>query len=228
MPTHSNTNSLPSLSTVLARRAHIVLPRGSVAKRIIDIVGAASLLLAALPVMLLIAVLVKLDGGPVLFRHRRVGANGVAFTCFKFRSMVVGADAILARLLASDPAARAQWDTEFKLRDDPRVTWLGQFLRRTSLDELPQLFNVLAGDMSLVGPRPIVQAEIARYGSRIAEYLACRPGLTGLWQVSGRNDVSYEARVALDARYVREWSLRRDFTILLQTFGAVLRRAGAY
>lgn len=228
MPTTTNVNSLPTAATLVVARHRLALPRASAAKRLIDVVGALALLVAAAPVMLLIVLLVKLDGGPVLFRHRRVGAAGLGFTCLKFRSMVVDADGALARMLANDPQARAEWDAEFKLRHDPRVTRLGRFLRRSSLDELPQLFNVLAGDMSLVGPRPIVQAEIARYGARIADYLSCRPGLTGLWQVSGRNDLTYDQRVALDSRYAREWSLRRDLAILGQTFGAVLRRAGAY
>lgn len=228
MPTTTNANAINASASLLAARYRGVLPRASAAKRLFDVVGALALLIATAPLMVVIALLVKLDGGPVLFRHRRVGAAGVAFTCLKFRSMVVEADRALAALLAQDPAARAQWEAEFKLRRDPRVTWLGGFLRRSSLDELPQLFNVLAGDMSLVGPRPIVQAEIARYGTRIADYHSCRPGITGLWQVSGRNDVAYDQRVALDSRYAREWSLRRDLTILLQTFRAVMRRAGAY
>ena len=178
-----------------------VLVRYSIVKRSFDIVAALPILAAAAPVMLLIAVLVKLDGGPVLFRHRRVGAGGAAFGCLKFRTMVVDAERALNNLLARDAAARAEWEAEFKLRKDPRITWLGRFLRKSSLDELPQLFNVLAGQMSLVGPRPIVYQEIARYGAKIADYYTCRPGITGLWQVSGRNDVSLRpargARLAL-------------------------------
>jgi undecaprenyl-phosphate galactose phosphotransferase len=205
-----------------------VLARYSIAKRSFDIVAALLILAAVAPVMLLVAVLVKLDGGPVLFRHRRVGAGGAAFGCLKFRTMVVDAERALNNLLARDAAARAEWEAEFKLRKDPRITWLGRFLRKSSLDELPQLFNVLAGQMSLVGPRPIVYQEIARYGTKIADYYTCRPGITGLWQVSGRNDVSYDERVALDSRYARQWSLGRDLRILVQTVRVVLQRAGAY
>jgi len=205
-----------------------VLVRYSIVKRSFDIVAALLILAAVAPVMLLVAVLVKLDGGPVLFRHRRVGAGGAAFGCLKFRTMVVDAERALNNLLACDAAARAEWDAEFKLRKDPRITWLGRFLRKSSLDELPQLFNVLSGQMSLVGPRPIVYQEIARYSTKIADYYTCRPGITGLWQVSGRNDVSYDERVALDSRYARQWSFGRDLVILVQTVRVVLQRAGAY
>ncbi len=205
-----------------------LLARHSMLKRGFDILAALVLLIAAAPLMLLIAVLVRLDGGPALFRHRRVGAGGAPFQCLKFRTMVLDAESALNSLLARDAAARAEWEAEFKLRNDPRITRLGRFLRKSSLDELPQLFNVLAGQMSLVGPRPIVYQEIARYSTRITDYYACRPGITGLWQVSGRNDVSYEERVTLDSRYARQWSFARDLVILAQTIGVVLRRAGAY
>src|SRR5262249_55455454 len=146
------------------------LARHSIAKRSFDIIAATLILVAAAPVMLLIALLVKLDGGPAFFRHRRVGAGGAAFGCMKFRTMVVDAERALNDLLARAAAARAEWEAEFKLRKDPRITWLGRFLRKSSLDELPQLFNVLAGSMSLVGPRPIVYQEIARYSTKIADY----------------------------------------------------------
>jgi undecaprenyl-phosphate galactose phosphotransferase len=205
-----------------------ILVRYSIAKRSFDVVAALLILALAAPAMLVIAVLVKLDGGPILFRHRRVGAGGAAFPCLKFRTMVVDAERALNNLLAKDAAARAEWEAEFKLRKDPRITWLGRFLRKSSLDELPQLFNVLAGQMSLVGPRPIVYQEVARYSTKIADYYTCRPGITGLWQVSGRNDVSYDERVALDSRYARQWSFGRDLMILVQTIRVVLQRAGAY
>ena len=205
-----------------------LLARHSMLKRSFDVAAALLILIAAAPVMVLLALLVKLDGGPILFRHRRVGAGGTAFQCLKFRTMVVDADRALNDLLARDATARAEWDAEFKLRHDPRITWLGRFLRKSSLDELPQLFNVLAGQMSLVGPRPIVYQEIARYSTKIADYYTCRPGITGLWQVSGRNDVTYAERVALDSRYAREWSLSGDAMILIQTVRVVLFRAGAY
>ncbi len=199
-------------------------------KRTIDIVGAAALLLALLVPLGLIALLVRADGGPVLFAHRRVGRGGASFGCLKFRSMVPDAERRLAALLARDPAARAEWEAARKLRDDPRVTWIGRFLRASSLDELPQLINVLKGEMSLVGPRPVQAAELATfYGAAAAEhYMAVRPGITGLWQVSGRSDTSYARRVALDVAYVSRPSLRADLRILLRTPAAVLLRRGAY
>ncbi len=203
-------------------------PSRSLMKRLVDIVGAAAFIVALFPVLLTLALLTKLDGGPALFRHRRIGAGGRTFECLKFRTMRVDAERRLKELLDSDPVAREEWQKDFKLRDDPRVTPIGKFLRQTSLDELPQLFNVLKGDMSLVGPRPIVSAEIPRYGAAMRDYLRCRPGITGLWQVSGRNDVDYRTRVELDCRYVREWGLTTDFLILVRTVGVVLRRSGAY
>jgi lipopolysaccharide/colanic/teichoic acid biosynthesis glycosyltransferase len=168
------------------------------------------------------------DGGPVLFAHRRIGLNGRTFYCLKFRSMAVDAEARLAALLDSDPVARAEWEQAHKLRSDPRVTPVGDFLRKTSLDELPQLLNVLRGDMSLVGPRPIVEAEVARYGRRFRAYCAVKPGITGLWQVSGRNDTSYRKRVALDCVYARRRSLGLDAYIIVATLPAVLTRRGSY
>ena len=197
-------------------------------KRAFD-VGASQLLIALFgPFLALLALAVRLDGGPALFGHRRIGAAGESFRCWKFRSMVVDAEAVLAHTLATDPAARAEWDKDFKLRNDPRVTRLGNFLRRSSLDELPQLFNVLKGEMSLVGPRPIVVAEVERYGLAMEEYRACKPGITGLWQVSGRNDIDYAERVELDRRYAWTWSLKNDLMILVRTLGVVARRSGAY
>lgn len=178
--------------------------------------------------MVVVAVLVRLDGGPALYGHRRIGADGRSFLCWKFRSMVVNADEALARLLASDPAARAEWEHHFKLKRDPRITVVGRVLRTTSLDELPQLFNVLKGEMSLVGPRPIVSDEIRRYGPAFRDYAVCRPGITGPWQISGRNDLDYASRVSLDRQYARNWSFRTDCTILLRTAVVVVRRSGAY
>lgn len=203
-------------------------PARSVVKRIFDFVGAGLLLVALAPTMLVVAFIVRMDGGPALFRHSRLGARGRPFGCLKFRTMHIDAEARLRELLERDPIARAEWERDFKLRNDPRVTRLGGFLRRTSLDELPQLLNVLRGEMSLVGPRPIVRAEVARYGTAMHEYIRCRPGITGLWQVSGRNDVDYQTRVELDCRYVRTWQLGQDVSILLRTVGVVLRRSGAY
>ena len=197
--------------------------------RVFDIVAAAGILLVAAPVLLTIALLVWMtDGGPAFFSQPRIGRDGRHFRCLKFRSMCVDADVRLAKLLASDETARREWQADHKLRVDPRITRLGQFLRKTSLDETPQLINVLRGEMSLVGPRPIVDAEIPRYGRRFSAYCAQRPGITGLWQVSGRNDVSYRRRVALDTTYSARKSLALDMRILVATVPAVLLRRGSY
>jgi lipopolysaccharide/colanic/teichoic acid biosynthesis glycosyltransferase len=199
------------------------------AKRSLDILGAGTLLLLLAVPFLAIALLVKRDGGPAFFAHRRVGRRGQTFGCLKFRTMVVDAEARLQALLASDPKAREEWEATRKLRHDPRVTWIGRFLRASSLDELPQLINVLKGEMSLVGPRPVQAAELATfYGAATEHYQSVRPGITGLWQVSGRSDTSYAKRVALDVAYVSRPSLVEDIRILLKTPAAVLLRKGAY
>jgi Undecaprenyl-phosphate galactose phosphotransferase WbaP len=197
-------------------------------KRLFDLSVAAVLLILLSPLMLIIAVALKWEGGHVLFAHTRVGKNSRAFRCFKFRSMVPDAEAKLQKLLQSNSQLKLQWDKEHKLKDDPRISKLGAFLRRTSLDELPQLFNVLKSEMSLVGPRPIVREELQKYGLEKSYYLMVRPGMTGLWQVSGRNDVDYETRVYLDAWYVKNWSLWYDLAILFKTIKVVLWRNGAY
>ena len=203
--------------------------RGEFVRRTMD-VGLASLALLFLaPVMVLVALLIwTQDRGPVFFAHGRIGRDGRAFKCLKFRSMLVDSEARLRKLLAESPEARAEWERDHKLRNDPRITALGSFLRRSSLDELPQLFNVLAGEMSLVGPRPIVTAEVARYGRRFGHYCSVRPGITGLWQVSGRNDVSYRRRVAIDTCYAQNQSIALDLRILLATIPSVLLRKGSY
>jgi Undecaprenyl-phosphate galactose phosphotransferase WbaP len=180
------------------------------------------------PMMLLIALLLKLEGGSVLFAHQRIGKNGRKFDCYKFRSMVPNAEQQLQSLLQHNAQLKAEWDKEHKLKDDPRISRMGAFLRRTSLDELPQLFNVLKSEMSLVGPRPIVEDELQKYGLEKSYYLMVRPGMTGLWQVSGRNDVDYETRVYLDAWYVKNWSLWYDLAILFKTIKVVFGRNGAY
>jgi lipopolysaccharide/colanic/teichoic acid biosynthesis glycosyltransferase len=179
--------------------------------------------------MILTALVIKLqDGGPILFGHTRLGYGGRSFKCLKFRSMVVDAEERLQRLLEHDPIARKEWAADQKLRVDPRITPFGVLLRKSSIDELPQLLNVLRGDMSIVGPRPIVQAEISRYGRFYRHYCAVRPGITGLWQVSGRNDVTYRQRVALDSLYARRRSLGLNVWILFKTVPAVLLRKGSY
>jgi Undecaprenyl-phosphate galactose phosphotransferase WbaP len=198
-------------------------------KRILDLVVSIVLIVLLTPLLILIAALLKVtEKGPVLFQQIRVGKNGKHFQCLKFRTMVVNAEEALQTYLSECPDARREWIEGQKLRNDPRVTALGRFLRKSSLDELPQLFNVLAGHMSLVGPRPITDGEIPRYGDKILAYMAMRPGLTGLWQISGRSNCTYEERVRLDARYVSEWKLRTDIMILLRTVPALLRQDGSY
>ena len=199
------------------------------ATRVADVILSAGLILFISPLLLLICVLIKLqDNGPLLFSQQRKGLGGRSFRCFKFRSMVVDAEARLNAVLARDPRARAEWAADHKLRNDPRITALGRFLRKSSLDELPQLFNVLSGEMSLVGPRPIVEAEVEKYGRWYRHYCAVTPGITGMWQVSGRNDVEYRRRVALDVMFAKRRSLALYCRILLLTVPCLLLRDGAY
>lgn len=198
-------------------------------KRVLDLALVAVSAVLVIPVVLGVALLVKLTSpGPVFFGQKRIGRGGREFTAWKFRTMRTNGDAILAAHLENNRTAREEWEATRKLRNDPRVTRLGSLLRRTSLDELPQLWNVLRGEMSLVGPRPIVRAEVARYGKAFDLYQQMPAGLTGLWQVSGRNDTTYEERVAYDAFYARNWSVWLDLHILSRTIGAVLSKSGAY
>ncbi len=196
-------------------------------KGVMDVCLGALLLALAGPLFLAIMAASGLDGGPIFFAHRRVGAGGRSFYCLKFRTMVVDAERVLEAALAQDPVMAAEWISSRKLTRDPRITPIGRFLRKTSLDELPQLINVLRRDMSLVGPRPIVENEIHFYGESIARYYAIRPGLTGLWQISGRSNVSYGRRVELDTWYVNNRTIWRDLTVLLKTVPVVLCRQGA-
>lgn len=196
-------------------------------KTLFDQFVAFLLLLALSPLFLALAFLIRTDGGPVLFGHRRLGENGRHFLCLKFRSMVVNADAVLQEVLETDTRARVEWEATHKLHNDPRITPLGRILRKTSIDELPQLLNVLRGEMSLVGPRPIIDAEVPRYGLDISYYFEAKPGITGLWQVSGRSNTTYDHRVRLDVWYVRNWSLWHDIAILLKTLPAVFKKEGA-
>jgi exopolysaccharide production protein ExoY len=204
-------------------------PIGLKSKRIIDIVLAVSgiVLLAPLLIICFIAT-VATSRGPALFRHKRVGFKGKYFDCLKFRTMVADAPERLRQLLESDPFAAAEWAANRKLRYDPRVTAIGAILRKSSLDELPQLFNVLKGDMSIVGPRPVTEEELIRYHSAVNAYLACRPGITGLWQVSGRSTTTYDKRIACDTFYTRNWSMSLDAKILIVTIPAVLLSDCAY
>jgi len=197
-------------------------------KRLFDLVASLSIILILSPLLIYICIKVKKDGGYAIYGHERVGKDGQPFKCLKFRSMVVNSTEVLEQLLASNPSAKAEWEANFKLKDDPRITQIGGFLRRTSLDELPQLFNVVKGEMSLVGPRPIITEELERYNEEVDYYLLSKPGMTGLWQVSGRSDVDYDTRVYFDAWYVKNWSMWNDIAILFKTIGVVLNRDGAY
>jgi undecaprenyl-phosphate galactose phosphotransferase len=217
---------------ILSLRIHnnLARPWPQLVKRAFDVAAAAALLLATAPLIALVALRIKLvDGGAVIFAHTRVGRHGRLFRCYKFRTMVANSAEVLAELLANDGVARAEWERDRKLRHDPRVTAIGRFLRRTSLDELPQLLNVVRGEMSLVGPRPVVPDELERYGAARVYYLQVRPGLTGLWQVSGRNDLDYDRRVSLDTWYVRNWTLWYDLLILFRTLLVLPgKNSGAY
>ncbi len=200
-----------------------------IAKALVDTIVAVAALVVLMPLVPFIALLIKLDSkGPVFYKQTRYGKDGKPFKAWKFRTMVENADVVLKEYLAKHPELKEEWDKDQKLRNDPRVTCLGKFLRKTGLDELPQIFNVIKGEMSVVGPRPIVQDEIKKYGKCYSLYTKVKPGITGLWQVSGRNDVSYEERVALDAYYVRNWSVWLDLYILARTVPVALFGKGAY
>jgi exopolysaccharide production protein ExoY len=201
---------------------------GEAAKRVLDIVGALLLAVLLSPLLLVVSIALARDRGPIIYSHSRTGRHGRAFGCLKFRTMVPNAEQVLRDLLHQDTELQLEWRRDQKLRNDPRVTTIGRFLRRTSLDELPQLWNVIKGDMSLVGPRPVVREEWQRYGRRLNIYLAAKPGVTGLWQVMGRSDSCYRRRVALDSYYVRKRSLLLDVFILLRTVKVVLYGRGAY
>ena len=203
-------------------------PIGGRTKRLVDLVAAATALFFFSPLFLCVWLLVRaIDGGPVFFRHRRVGFGGREFVCLKFRTMVVDAERKFELHLATDPKAAREWRETHKLQNDPRVTRLGRLLRRSSLDELPQLLNILKGEMSLIGPRPIVVEEIPKYRDHFHVYISARPGLTGLWQVKGRNETTYAQRVAFDVDYLRNWSFLRDVTIVAMTGKRVLDGRGA-
>ena len=206
----------------------VVLGSPSISKRVFDIGSALILLAVFSPIMLFVTCMIWIsDRQKVIFFHERIGKNGKPFKCLKFRTMCVNADEKLRRLLQDDPAARREWDATQKLEKDPRITKLGNFLRKTSLDELPQLWNILRGDMSMVGPRPIVDDETRHYGAFIAAYKSVRPGLTGAWQVGGRSDTTYNERVALDVDYIKNSSLFLDTKIVFKTVSTVLLGKGA-
>jgi len=208
---------------------NLLFPWARRTKRALDLCGAVVGGLLVSPILLAIYSLIKLDSrGPAFYGHWRLGAEGKHFFCWKFRTMYADAERSLEVYLQSDPDLRAEWERNHKLRDDPRITSVGRLLRRTSLDELPQLWNVLRAEMSLIGPRPIVDTEVPKYKNDYKLYARIRPGMSGLWQVGGRSDTGYEERVAIDAYYVRNWSVWLDLIILARTVKIVLRGRGAY
>ena len=214
---------------VLRLKNNLARPLNRLLKTVFDYTLTLLGTIAISPILLFIAIWIYKDSpGPVIFKHIRIGKDGKPFPCYKFRSMCVDAKEKLAELLANDVAARKEWERDFKLKNDPRITKSGAFLRKTSLDELPQIFNVLKGEMSLVGPRPIIQEELERYGEYVGDYLMVKPGITGMWQVSGRSDIEYHERVLLDSWYVRNWSVWIDIVMLFKTFAVVAMRKGAY
>lgn len=212
-----------------ATESDVFPPTGGILKRGFDVTAALMGLILISPLFLMLMLLVKLsDRGPIFYGHRRIGHNGKTFGCLKFRTMVVDGDRVLQAYLHANPRAMDEWRATRKLQNDPRVTLVGAVLRKLSLDELPQLINIIRGEMSVVGPRPVVEDELERYETSAIYYLQSRPGLTGLWQVSGRNDVSYESRVAFDTHYVKNWSLSSDMMIIAKTIPAVCLSRGSY
>lgn len=198
-------------------------------KRVFDIVFSALAIIVLSPLLIGLALMIRFsDGGPAIYGHTRVGHGGRLFKCWKFRSMAVDSARLFDAHLSASSEARQEWQTYGKLRNDPRVTPLGHLLRKYSLDELPQLFNILLGEMSVVGPRPVSAEEMVHYGSSKRFYRQCRPGLTGLWQVSGRSDLGYDKRVALDRCYITNWSMLLDISLILRTFSVVLKGRGSY
>ena len=218
-----------SQEMVLFRVNNNLAKRSSkIVKRTFDILGSSFLLLLLLPFCIPLYFIITRDGGNFIYEHSRIGQHKKKFKCLKFRTMVNNSDEVLEKILATDENARLEWEKDFKLKDDPRITPIGRWLRARSLDELPQLWNVLKGDMSLVGPRPIVKDELPYYQEDVDYYLMAKPGMTGLWQVSGRNNVSYDTRVYFDTWYAKNWSLWNDIVILLKTAKVVCKKTGAY
>ena len=201
-------------------------PLALATKRLFDIAVSFTMLLVLSPVFIIISSFIKLDGGPAMFRQERLGRNGEVFKCLKFRSMIMNAEERLSQMIASDPKVAAEWNAYQKLQKDPRITRIGKIIRKANLDELPQLINILRGDMSLVGPRPMTIPQIEEYGPSIAAYKRMRLGITGIWQTNGRNSTTFAERARMDAWYVRNWSLWRDFIILVRTFREVLFARG--
>lgn len=208
---------------------NLARPLNKFVKYSFDWIATALGMIAISPLLLLICICIKLDSpGPILFAHRRIGKDGKAFNCYKFRSMCKDAEARLEKILVEDEEVKEEWGKSFKIKNDLRVTKVGKFLRKTSLDELPQILNVLKGEMSLVGPRPIVGEELVRYGEYVDDYLVVRPGITGMWQVNGRSDTTYDERVRMDSWYVRNWNFWLDIMLLWKTIKTVFKCEGAY
>jgi len=224
---YNSRHDLKPGAVMLVRDHRVMRLLRRMAKSVLDRLTAVLLILVFSPVFLFLFWRIRADGGPALFGHKRIGANGVPFRCLKFRTMVPNSDEVLRTLLLHDPVARAEWSAKRKLTNDPRITGVGRFLRTSSLDELPQLVNVIKGEMSLVGPRPIVQDEVQFYGHDFMYYCDTKPGITGLWQVSGRSGTTYEERVRCDVWYVQNWTFWHDCAILIKTISAVLQRKGA-
>jgi Undecaprenyl-phosphate galactose phosphotransferase WbaP len=228
MPDHWNPQQINGLNGIHLQQ-NLMLPLPRLTKRCMDLAAAIAGTIVLLPLLFYIAVAVKMSSrGPIVYYHERYGRNNRLFNAWKFRTMFQNADLVLEHYLDEHPELQEEWKRDHKLRYDPRVTRIGRFLRKTSLDELPQLWNVIRGDMSLVGPRPIVEAEIEKYGHYYGLYTMVKPGITGLWQVSGRNNTTYDERVQLDAYYVRNWSPWMDLFLLLRTIRIVLFAKGAY
>lgn len=199
-------------------------------KRIFDILFSLSILVLFTPIFLAIAIAIRFSSkGPIVYSHQRIGRGGKKFGCYKFRTMYPDADTKLKSILESNPELKNEWESSYKLKNDPRVTPIGSFLRKTSLDEFPQFWNVLKGDLSVVGPRPVIRDEIVKYyGEKAGKVLSVRPGLTGLWQVSGRSNISYDSRILLDEEYINKQSLSLDIKLVLKTIPAMLSSKGAY
>ncbi len=227
----TNTQQLKDIGGIIgfASIHNLTFKRNLFLKRLIDIAAIVLTLPLVLPIMILLGILTKLTSkGPIFYGHKRIGKNGKEIKCWKFRSMCVNSQEILEEILATDPVRRAEWEKDRKFIDDPRVTKFGKFLRKTSLDELPQLFNILFGQMSLVGPRPVTEPELIKYGEYKDYVLSVSPGLTGMWQVSGRSDTGYEERITYDTYYIQNWSIWLDIWILIKTVWVVLVGKGAY
>lgn len=226
---YTQTDERPYARSHRSTRVPAALFRYRVVKRCVDVCLVLLMVPVLIPVLLAVSVVVILSSpGPVFYSHRRIRKSGAFFSMWKFRTMAQNSSEMLEQYLAEHPEARLEWNKSHKLKRDPRITKIGLFLRRYSVDELPQLWNVLSGQMSLVGPRPIVAAEVEKYGDSFGYYCRVKPGLTGLWQVSGRSTLSYDERVALDCRYVERWSLTGDCVILLKTFSSVWNQDGAF